>query len=252
MQEQPRPQLSIVIPAFNEAAVIGDTVGTVCQFVADQGLCAEVIVVDDGSTDETAILAEQALARWELPSKVIRLNPNEGKAVAVRRGMLEARGDLLLMTDADLSVSMGHLPKLMDAIRAGADIAIASRAVRGARLDPPQPFWRLLIGKMYGLLRRLIVLPRIADTQCGFKLFTRQAAREAFSRQASKSWAFDAEVLYIAHRLGYSIVEVPVVWCNRRESKVRVLRDLWSVLRDLLAVRWRHRKLNRRDRACGG
>lgn len=252
MQEALRPQLSIVVPAFNEAAVIEQTVETLCRYVADHGLAAEIIVVDDGSTDETAALAEQALSRWPLPSRVLRLNPNEGKATAVRKGMLEARGDLLLMTDADLSTPVEELPKLMQAVGEGADIAIASRAVRGARLDPPQPFVRLLVGKAYGLVRRLIILPRIADSQCGFKLFTREAARDAFSRQTTKSWAFDAEVLYIAHRLGYRIAEVPVVWRNRPQSKVRVMRDLWKVLRDLLAVRWRHRKLNRRDRATTG
>lgn len=249
MQEAPRPQLSIVVPAFNEAAVIEQTVEVLCRYVTDQRLAAEIIVVDDGSTDETAALAERALARWPVPSRVLRLNPNEGKASAVRKGMLEAHGDLLLMTDADLSTPLEEFPKLLEALRQGADIAIASRAVRGARLDPPQPFVRLLVGKAYGLMRRLIVLPHIADTQCGFKLFTREAAREAFSRQTTKSWAFDAEVLYIAHRLGYRIAEVPVVWRNRPESKVRVLRDLWKVLRDLLAVRCRHRKLNKRGRA---
>lgn len=243
MQDQLRPQLSVVIPAFNEAATIADTVAAVCRFVSETGMPAEVIVVDDGSTDDTGVIAERALAQSEVPWRVVRFDTNRGKASAVRQGMLEAGGDLLLMTDADLSVSLEQLPKFLDAIRAGADIAVASRAVRGARGDPPQPLWRILVGKAYAVVRRLIVLPHIADTQCGFKLFTREAAREAFSRQTATSWAFDAEVLYIAHRLGYRIVEVPVVWCNRRESKVRVLRDLWKVLRDLLVVRWRHRKL---------
>jgi len=245
MQEAPSPELSVVIPAFNEAAVIEETVEAVCRFVTEHGLKAEVIVVDDGSTDETATLAERVLARWPLASRVLRLNPNEGKASAVRRGMLEASGDLLLMTDADLSTPLEELPKLLEAIQSGADVAIASRAVPGARLDPPQPFRRLLVGKAYAFVRRLILLPHIADTQCGFKLFTRRAAREAFSRQTTTSWAFDAEVLYIAHRLGCRIVEVPVVWRNRPESKVRVLRDLWKVLRDLLLARWRHRGLKK-------
>ncbi|MBC7288762.1 MAG: glycosyltransferase family 2 protein [Armatimonadetes bacterium] len=246
---RPEPELTIVVPAYNEAALIESTVEAIAEFIRNRSLSAEVLVVDDGSTDGTGNLARQAMERLGLNGRVIRQEPNAGKGVAVRRGMLEASGRLILMTDADLSTPLEEYDKLAQAIADGADVAIASRAVRGARLEPPQPWWRQTLGQLYALVRRIIVLPHLMDTQCGFKLWKREPAREAFSRQTITRWAFDAEVLYIADRLGYRIAEVPVVWRNRRESKVRVVRDAPSVLRDLLAIRRRHRKLTRTDRA---
>ncbi len=246
---QSQPELTIVIPAYNEAALIESTLEAVAAFVRERGLDTEVLVIDDGSTDGTGQLARQAMERLGLSGRVIRQEPNAGKGMAVRRGMLEAAGRLILMTDADLSTPLEEYDKLRQAIAQGADIAIASRAVPGARLEPPQPWWRQSLGQLFAFVRRMIVLPGLRDTQCGFKLWRREPAREAFSRQTIIGWAFDAEVLYIADRLGYRIAELPVLWRNRRESKVRVLRDAPSVLRDLLTIRRRHRHLKRADRS---
>jgi dolichyl-phosphate beta-glucosyltransferase len=241
--EAPQPQLSIIIPAYNEAAIIEATLSSLAAFLAQRGLRAEVIVVDDGSTDGTGALAAQALQRLKLPGRVLRQQPNAGKGKAVQAGMLAAAGQWLLMTDADLSTPLDEYDRLAAALLGGADIAIASRALPGARLEPPQPRWRQMLGQLYAWVRRLLLLPQLRDTQCGFKLFRQEAARAAFSRQTLSGWAFDVEVLYIAYRLGYRIAEIPVRWCNRRESKVRVLRDAPRVLRDLLLIRWRHRGL---------
>lgn len=242
------PYLTIVIPAYNEVALIEQTLDLVANFLAERNLSAEVLVVDDGSTVGTADLSEAALKRLGLCGRVLRQNSNVGKGAAVQRGMREGKGQLLLMTDADLSTPLEEYEKLAKALAAGADIAIASRGLKQSRLEPPQPWWRQSLGKLYGLVRRLILLPRVVDTQCGFKLFTAEAAHEVFSRQTISGWAFDAEILYIACLLGYRIVEVPVTWRNRRESKVRIFRDVWRVLRDLLAVRFRHRHLARSRR----
>ena len=247
---QSQPDLTIVIPAYNEAALIESTLEAVAEFIRQRGLAAEVLVVDDGSSDGTGGIARRAMERLGITGRVIRQEPNAGKGMAVRRGMLEAAGRLVLMTDADLSTPLREYDKLAQAIADGADVAIASRAVPGAGLEPPQPWWRQSLGQLFALVRRMIVLPHLRDTQCGFKLWKRHVAREAFSRQTISGWSFDAEVLYVAERLGYKIAELPVLWRNRRESKVRVLRDAPSVLRDLLTIRRRHRKLTVADRSA--
>ncbi len=242
------PYLTLVIPAYNEAALIEQTLQCVADFLRARELAAEVLVVDDGSTDGTADLAEQALQRLGLAGRVVRQVPNAGKGMAVHAGMEAAAGRLVLMTDADLSTPLEEYDNLAQAVEEGADIAIASRAVPGAVLEPPQPWWRQSIGKLFARVRCLILLPGIADTQCGFKLFRREVVRDVFPRQTVYGWAFDVEILHVAQLLGYTIAERPVRWRNRRESKVRVLRDAWKVLRDLVIIRARHRGLARHGR----
>jgi glycosyltransferase involved in cell wall biosynthesis len=246
MPEAPSKPLSIVIPAYNEADLIEGTLSAVADFIKSRALDAEVLVVDDGSRDGTGDLAAQAISRLGLNGRVIAVKPNAGKANAVRTGVLAASGSLILFSDADLSTPLDEFGKLHEAVANSADIAIASRALPGARLEPPQSWIREHIGRAFALVRRGIILPRIADTQCGFKLFKRDAALAVFPLQTMTSWAFDAEVLFIADRLGYRIAEIPVVWHNRRESKVRVLHDAWKVFRDLVTVRFRHRHLGRK------
>jgi dolichyl-phosphate beta-glucosyltransferase len=245
MADAATKQLSLVIPAYNESDLIEGTLEAVAEFLKARDLDAEVLLVDDGSSDGTADLSAQVMSRLGMPGRVIAVKPNAGKANAVRTGILAATGDLILFSDADLSTPLEEFDKLKQAIAGGADIAIASRAVPGAKLEPPQPWLREHLGRFFASVRRTIVLPRLADTQCGFKLFKGEVARKIFPMQTMTSWAFDAEVLFIADRLGYRIVEIPVLWHNRRESKVRVLRDAWKVFRDLVTVRFRHRKLGK-------
>jgi dolichyl-phosphate beta-glucosyltransferase len=230
--------LSIVIPAFNEVARLPQTLAAIAGFFTSnraEPRLAEVIVVDDGSSDGTADLAQS----WDdrLPVRVIRLGENQGKGAAVRRGMLEARGDLLLMYDADGATPISEVPRLWDALQEnGAHVAIGSRV--DPRTSVSMSLHRRLIGRLYhGLCARLH--PGIRDAACGCKLFTADAARLIFSNQRIDRFAFDVEILSFALRRGLSIVEVPVQWSAIEKSKVRLLRDGAQMLWSILMLYWR-------------
>lgn len=203
------------------------------------GRSYEVLVVDDGSADETS-----AVARRYPEVRVLRQEPNQGKGAAVRRGMLESRGAWVLFSDADLSTPIDELDRLMEAARAKhAAIAIASRGLRQATIEVSQPLYRVLMGKIYNLMLQAILLPGIWDTQCGFKLFERSAAREVFGRTELPGFGFDAESLFIARKLGYRIVEVPVRWRNDPDTKVSAWRDSLRMFLELWRIRRLHRDL---------
>jgi dolichyl-phosphate beta-glucosyltransferase len=212
-----RPSLSIVIPAFNEARRLPQTLGRVGQWLGSTTLRTEIVVVDDGSTDGTAEAARQAAGEG---ITLLRHEPNRGKGYAVRRGMLAASGELRLMTDADLSTPIEELPRLMRELDHGADVAIGSRAVAGARIEVRQPAYREAMGRIFNRLVRLLLLPGLKDTQCGFKLFTGRAADEAFGACRLDGFSFDVEALFVARRRGLRIAEVPVVWRNDEASRV--------------------------------
>ncbi|HPD13602.1 MAG TPA: glycosyltransferase family 2 protein [Planctomycetota bacterium] len=234
-----RPQLSIVIPAYNESADIEAAIEAATAFLAQSRTPGEVIVVDDGSTDDTAALT----ARYAASQPAVRLlrnGRNRGKGYSVRRGVLEARGEVILFSDADESTPFSEAPKLLAPIAAGAaDVAIGSRALRESRLELPQPWMRRVMGWVFRNLVRLLVMRGIRDTQCGFKAFRAAAAREVFPRQTLEGFAFDVEVLFIARKLGYHIVEVPVRWLDSHDSRVRPLRDPVRMFLDLLRIRLR-------------
>ncbi len=242
------PSLSIIIPAYNEAARIGETLEKLREYVNNtaQGTSAydgpggscEILIVDDGSADNTGAVA-QAFAGQELRFRVLRHMPNRGKGYSVRAGMLAASGELLLMTDADLSASIDELDRLLPWIDQGYDIVIASRDMPDSRLDPPQPLARRLAAWAFRALRRGLLLPELRDTQCGFKLFTRRAAQDIFRRTTVDGWLFDCEVLALAQRLGYSIKEVGIVWRHREDSRVRPWRTALGALPTLFAIRRR-------------
>jgi dolichyl-phosphate beta-glucosyltransferase len=231
------PRYSIVIPAFNERARIPATMRSVVECVRVRGWSAEVIVVNDGSTDETAALVKE----FALHSPEVRLleNPtNRGKGYSVRSGILHALGDVVMFTDADLSSPIEEAQRLFDAIAAGADIAIGSRWLATSRQTHRQPLYRQIFGRVFNALTRAIMRLPFADTQCGFKAFTRSAAQTVFQLQTIERWGFDPEILFIALKRGYHIQEVPVSWAHDARSRISYLRDGLQMLKELAIVRW--------------
>lgn len=209
--------LSVVIPAFNEAARLPKTLARLREWLAGSHPRHEILVVDDGSADGTAEAAREAGGETLV---LLRHEPNRGKGYAVRRGMLAAKGERRLMTDADLSTPIEELPRLMDELDRGAQVAIGSRAVAGARIEVHQSAFREAIGRVFNRLVQTLLLPGLSDTQCGFKLFTALAAEQAFGASRLDGFSFDVEALYIARRRGLQIAEVPVVWRNDEASRV--------------------------------
>lgn len=231
-----QPQYSIVIPAYNEQARIGATLDRVIRCVEARGWAAEVLVVNDGSTDGTAPIVCAAARRFS-NLRLIENAGNRGKGYAVRHGILQARGAIVMFTDADLSAPMEEAERLFAAIENGADIAIGSRWLDRSRQTLQQPLYRRFFGRCFNWLTRLVMHLPFADTQCGFKAFRRQAAQAVFSRQRIERWGFDPEVLYIALRLGLRIKEVPVTWGHDERSRISYLKDGLRMIQDLIRVR---------------
>jgi glycosyltransferase involved in cell wall biosynthesis len=239
----PRPHLSIVIPAYNEEQRLASTLATVERFLASKPFATELIIANDGSTDATSRLAH-AFRSGQVTVRALDLL-HRGKAATVRDGMLAARGQFILFTDADLSTPIEFADALLAALDTGADVAIGSREGAQARRIG-EPFYRHLMGRVFNAFVRLIAVPHIDDTQCGFKAFRRGPAREIFRRtrlhvrkrvRGPMVTAFDVEALYIARRLDYSIAEIPVRWTHVSGSKVNPLVDSVRMLRDVLYVR---------------
>lgn len=232
--------ISVVIPAYNEEKRLASTLKQVLEYLSrGNWLFAEVLVVDDGSRDSTAALAE----RFEKTDSRIRLlrNPgNRGKGYSVRHGMLEARGDWVLFTDADLSSPIEELSRLISAAESRkASVAIGSRALDRSLIGVHQSAFRENAGRFFNLCVRLIAGLPFSDTQCGFKLFERQAAQEIFSRQRLERFGFDPEILFIARQRGYRTAEVAVRWNNAEGTKVTLLGGLTPFI-DLFRIRWNH------------
>jgi dolichyl-phosphate beta-glucosyltransferase len=228
---------SIVIPAYNESARIEATLQRVLSYVSERGWDAEVIVVNDGSRDDTA----QKVQRFTAQHPRLRLleNPgNRGKGYSVRNGMLNARGAVLLFSDADLSSPIEEAEKLFAAIKAGNDVAIGSRWLQSDMQTERQPLYRQFFGRAFNLVLRVTLGLRFKDTQCGFKAFTRHAARAIFPLQLIERWGFDPELLYLAKRFGFRVAEVPVAWAHSEGTRIRPLRDGPRMVADLLTIRW--------------
>lgn len=228
-------EISVVIPAYNEIERLPPTLDIIREFLNANFSSWEIIVSDDGSTDGSV----SSLRTQMTDVKFLVAPRNQGKGAAVRRGMLEARGDLALFTDADLSTPIDELLPLRAAMETGgADVVIASRALPESVLVVHQPWWRELSGKLFNrVVRPLSGLP-FCDTQCGFKLFTREAAQAIFSKTRSNGWAFDVEALILASMLGYKIEEVPVRWINAEGSKVNFMIDGPRMVLDIVRFRW--------------
>ena len=213
------PIYSIVIPAYNEAARIGATLEKILAYVAQRRWNAEVIVVNDGSRDNTV----EVVHRYCKQNSTLRLieNPgNRGKGYSVRNGMLNARGEILLFSDADLSSPIEEVPKLLKAISSGADVAIGSRWLRSELQTGRQPLYRQLFGRIFNMLLRITLGLKYKDTQCGFKAFTRVAAEAIFPRQRIERWGFDPEILFLANRFGFKVAEVPVEWAHDEGTRI--------------------------------
>jgi len=235
-------QLSIIIPAYNEQARLPRTVLETMRWCTGRHLSFEIIVVDDGSHDETLSLARL----FEESDRRIRALacPHAGKGATVRMGMLNARGHVALFMDADGATPLDEIPKLLGAIDRGYDVAIGSRvAQRPGEVDVRTSLHRRLIGRVFALFVNLLAVEGIADTQCGFKMFRRDAAMAVFSRQKLVGFAFDVEILFIARQLALAVVEIPVNWVAQPGSKVNIVTDSIRMLRDISRIRWLHRTL---------
>jgi dolichyl-phosphate beta-glucosyltransferase len=230
--------LSVVIPAHNEARRLGRTLECIRTYANAAGETWELIVVDDGSRDETADIARRFVGP-PLDMRVLVNDGQRGKGYSVRRGMLAASGESVLMCDADLSAPIEELAKLRRWLAEGYDVVIGSRDMPDSRLDPPQPLVRRWLAWGLRAVRQRLLLPHIRDTQCGLKLFRRAAAQAIFALQTEDGWLFDCEVLGLAERLGYRIREVGIVWRNDPDSRVRVLPELLRSMPTLLAIRRR-------------
>jgi glycosyltransferase involved in cell wall biosynthesis len=233
----PYPTYSIVIPAYNEAARIGNALEQVVACIQVRGWSAEVVVVDDGSRDQTAEIVHNFATNH--PEVRLLQNPgNHGKGYSVRNGILHSFGEVVMFTDADLSSPIEEAEGLFASIAAGADIAIGSRWLESSRQTIRQPFYRQFFGRCFNGVTRFIMGLPYADTQCGFKAFTRAAAQTVFQLQTIERWGFDPEILFIARKRGYRIDEVPVSWAHDERTRISYLKDGTRMLQDIAIVRW--------------
>ena len=233
--------LTIVIPAYNEERRLPPTLAKVTAFLRSQEYTSEVLIVENGSTDDTSGVASRFIRqeiRPEDPLRMELLHSSPGKGAAVRHGMLAGQGEFLFICDADLAMPIEEIAKFLPpALKRGSfDIAIASREAPGAvRID--EPVYRHVMGRVFNFLVRVLAVPDIQDTQCGFKMFTREAVQRTFPLQRLDGWSFDVEVLYIARRYGLRLVEIPIRWYYQTDSRVRPVQDTLNMVRELLKIR---------------
>jgi len=228
------PFLSIIVPAYNEEHRLPYTLEQIFSFLKEQSYTAEVLVVENGSKDRTFEIATGFAKRY--PNLYVFQEKQRGKGNAVRHGMREARGEYWFMCDADLSMPIAELKKFLPPVLNDVDIAIASREVKGA-VRYNEPYLRHLTGRVFNNLIRLLVLPGLQDTQCGFKCFRAQVAEDVFRYQTLTGWSFDVEILYIAQQKGYQISEIPIHWYFSADTKISILKDSWQMFLDLLRIR---------------
>jgi glycosyltransferase involved in cell wall biosynthesis len=225
-----------VIPAYNEGARIERTLERVMSCVEKQGWDAEVLVVDDGSTDSTPQIVERWMERHSRLN-LIKNEGNRGKGYSVRNGLLQAAGEVVMFTDADLSAPMEEAELLLAALADGADVAIGSRWLDKARQTLHQPLYRRFFGRCFNWVTRTVMGLPFKDTQCGFKAFKRPAAQIIFRLQRIERWGFDPEILFIARKLGYEVREVPVTWGHDERSRMSYLKDGMKMLEEIAVIR---------------
>ncbi len=232
-----RPLISIIIPAYNESARIGKALDEVLRCVHERDWQAEILVVDDGSTDRTAAIVHQ-MAELHPEVRLLSNPENRGKGFSVRQGVLQAVGDIVMFTDADLSAPMEEAERLFEALRQGADIAIGSRWLERKRQILKQPLYRQFFGRCFNGITRLVMGLPFADTQCGFKALHRPVAQTIFQLQRIERWGFDPELLFIALKRGYTVREVPVTWGHDERSRLSYLKDGVKMLEEIAYIRW--------------
>ena len=232
----PRPLLSIVVPAFNEALRLPRSLDVLEEYVSNAPLGVEVLIVDDGSTDGTVGVVEARVQG--MPWLRLVRGPHRGKGAAVRAGMLAARGASRLIADADLSMPVHEISRFLAALDEGSDVVVGSREGPGA-LRVGEPYTRHVMGRLFNGAARLLGLAEISDTQCGFKAFTADAAQQIFSRTTVQRFAFDLEVLSMAYAMGYKVRAIPIEWHYNADSRVRPFVDSMQMLGDMVRLRWR-------------
>jgi len=234
--------ISIIIPAYNEEKRLEGTLEKIRSFFNGKNMAYEVLVVDDGSRDRTVEVAERTSLAGKFILRVLSNGENRGKGYSVRRGIKNAEGNLVLVTDADLSTPIEEISKLEKYLREGFHIAIGSRSLKGSEVKVSQPIYRVLMGKTFNLLVRGFVMKGIIDTQCGFKLMKRECLEKILPGMKIDGFSFDVELLYLARKKGYKIKEVPVVWRDCRGSKVNPLSDSLRMFKDLFYIKTLHSK----------
>lgn len=237
-QHRGEPLLTLIVPAYNEARRLPPSLDQIIAFIQEQSEPIEVIVVENGSQDRTTEIAEGYAARYPF---IRVLHSPKGKGAAVKVGMMAGEGRFLFICDSDLSMPIAEVRKFLPPILDGYDVAIASREGPGARRYG-EPTYRHLMGRVFNFIVRLLAIPGFQDTQCGFKSFRREVAREVFAEQTMTGWAFDVEALFIALRRGYKVVAVPINWYFDGDSRVRPFQDTYRMVRDVLRIRlngWR-------------
>ena len=227
------PFLSIIIPAYNEERRLPRTLEQIFSFLAEQTYDSEVLIVENGSSDSTYAVAQEYAAKY--PTLQVFQEQQSGKGNAVRRGMLAAQGTYRFMCDADLSMPIEELNKFLPQALGDVDVVIASREIKGA-VRYHEPYYRHLGGRLINLAMRILILPGLHDTQCGFKCFRSRVAEDIFRYQTIPGWSFDIELLYIARKRGYHIHEVPINWYFDADSKLRAVKDAFHMLRDIFSI----------------
>lgn len=235
--EQGACALSVVIPAYNEEKRLPESLPLFLSYLAKRGGSYEVIVVSDGSTDGTPNYVTNIS---DSHLRLVHYTPNRGKGYAVREGMKEAQGDLILFCDADGATPIEELERVKLAIDAGADLAVGSRAMASQDTAVKTVWYRKIIGRVFATLVNILIVPGISDTQCGFKLFRKELARYLAERQTAERFSFDVELLFLTRKGGFKIAEVPVNWTNVPGSKVNLVADSLDMFLDILKFRWRY------------
>lgn len=232
--------LSIVIPAYNEEDRIALTLEKIDNFFKDKNYDVEVIVVDDGSIDNTIEVANQSVLAKKGKLKIIKNGINKGKGFSIKNGITNSSGNYILFTDADLSTPIEEVDKLFNFINNGYDIVIGSRALKGSNVKVHQPWYREIMGKIFNFFIKVLLMGAFHDTQCGFKLFKTSIAKEITPSLRTSGFSFDVEMLYIARKKGYKIKEAPVTWLNSPKSKVNPLIDSTKMFFDLIKIKIIH------------